>query len=383
MGYAEMKNGKLTMRFPEVAPDCELRIAFHRTLRIPDDNREYPLPPSLGFFEADHVDDFRDKVPSSWLDHGGIMLPMWQSEALWMSFESPSGRPFAVKVAAGKINAVSGESWKNELSFGRAKQDYLVAPNQPWIDGFCVAEGKIRQFVAMPLGGGYTAEEQITGKAEFGGLQIIAYPMKQSKWEEKKRQEYERMKAARDSMFPYGPPHQWPSTYGPVGPWNVNEPVHLASNGLYGAVVGASTSGALRSAALPKSAEMGLAPGGAMRQKIVVDEYGFDAWDQREFTRCYVHILNSEDYFGVTGKMPKSRPLSASDYSSRGLPWFEHYGKGEALKGSETLSDLHSVAALGIKKGEKPLPENEPAMISPGKVSILGAPPGAARDGKW
>ena len=31
----------------------------------------------------------------------------------------------------------------------------------------------IRQFVAMPLGAGYTAEEQITGEAEHGGLQIV------------------------------------------------------------------------------------------------------------------------------------------------------------------------------------------------------------------
>ena len=39
-------------------------------------------------------------------------------------------------------------------------------------------EDFIRQFVAMPLGEGFTAEEQITGKAEHGGLQIIVYPMK-------------------------------------------------------------------------------------------------------------------------------------------------------------------------------------------------------------
>jgi len=45
-------------------------------------------------------------------------------------------------------------------------------------DGYCVEKGTIRQFVAMPLGRGYTAEEQVTGQAEHGGLQIVAYPMK-------------------------------------------------------------------------------------------------------------------------------------------------------------------------------------------------------------
>jgi hypothetical protein len=33
-----------------------------------------------------HVDDFAEKVPSPWLEHGGVMLPMYQSEALWLSF---------------------------------------------------------------------------------------------------------------------------------------------------------------------------------------------------------------------------------------------------------------------------------------------------------
>ena len=44
-------------------------------------------------------------------------------------------------------------------------------------------KGVIRQFVAMPLGAGYTAEEQITGKAEHGGLQIVVYPMKREVFE--------------------------------------------------------------------------------------------------------------------------------------------------------------------------------------------------------
>ena len=73
----------------------------------------------------------------------------------------------AVKVAAGKINAVTGEGWENELS--SRPQDYVVIPEQPWLDGFSVMEGMIRQFVAMPLGEGFTAEEQLTGEAEHGG----------------------------------------------------------------------------------------------------------------------------------------------------------------------------------------------------------------------
>ena len=34
------------------------------------------------------------------------MLPMYQSEAMWLNFDSPSGYPFAIRIAAGKIDAV-------------------------------------------------------------------------------------------------------------------------------------------------------------------------------------------------------------------------------------------------------------------------------------
>jgi hypothetical protein len=55
-------------------------------------------------------------------------------------------------------------------------------PELPWVDGYCVENGVIRQFVAMPLGDGYSAEEQITGAAEHGGVQIAVYPMKKERY---------------------------------------------------------------------------------------------------------------------------------------------------------------------------------------------------------
>jgi hypothetical protein len=36
--------------FPNVHPEARLRINFRRTLRVPDDGRDYPLPASLGFY---------------------------------------------------------------------------------------------------------------------------------------------------------------------------------------------------------------------------------------------------------------------------------------------------------------------------------------------
>lgn len=171
-----LEHNELVFRFPEIHDHAMLRIDFKRTLRIPDDNRSYDLPPSLGSFPLAHIDDHADCVPASWNEHGGVFLPMYQAEALWMNFSATMQYPFAVKIAAGKINAVTGKEWNRELHSG--PQDYMSIPRQPWLDGFCVSESHIRQFVAMPLGKGYTAEEQLTGKAEHGGLQIIVYPMK-------------------------------------------------------------------------------------------------------------------------------------------------------------------------------------------------------------
>jgi hypothetical protein len=108
------------------------------------------------------------------LKRGGVVMPMYQSEALWIDFSS--SYPFAVKVAAGKINAVSGEPWSPDLQ--QEPQNYLVLPDQPWLDGFAVGEGVIRQFVAMPLGAGYSVEEQLTGQAVTGGIQLQAYPIR-------------------------------------------------------------------------------------------------------------------------------------------------------------------------------------------------------------
>jgi hypothetical protein len=48
-------------------------------------------------------------------------------------------------------DAVTGDPWSRDLQAD--PQNYLVLPEQPWLDGFAVRKGVIRQFVAMPLGG--------------------------------------------------------------------------------------------------------------------------------------------------------------------------------------------------------------------------------------
>ena len=103
----ELKDDELVFRFPEVHESAKLRVGFQRTLRIPDDNRAYPLPPGFGTFPLNHVDDYADRVPEAWRRHGGVFLPMHQAEAMWINFRT--SYPMAVKVAAGKIDALTGK----------------------------------------------------------------------------------------------------------------------------------------------------------------------------------------------------------------------------------------------------------------------------------
>ncbi len=307
----ELRDNELKISFPHVHEAAEMSLDFKRTLRIPDDGRDYPLPPGLGSFPIRHVDDYADRLPELWRKHGGVMLPMHQSEALWLNFKSDY--PFAVKVATGKINAITGETWRDGIH--RDPQDYMVIPKQPWLDGYCIEEGSIRQFVAMPLGNGYTVEEQITGEAAHGGLQIVAYPMKAEAYRRmRERSEMRRRPLDQGYMFK----------------------------------------------SLDMMEDMGLAQGGRMRQEVYEDPDSFDVWDTRTSSRCFVHIANSLAWGAITGTEPPTRPLSAWQYSRAGLPWFDLYGTdGTALNGAAPFNEVKTVKEMGEEKGEKPLPENK------------------------
>ena len=322
----ELRNDALVFSFPDVHRDAVLSIDFQRTLRIPDDDGEYPLPPGLGSFPVRHIDDHAERVPERWLSHGGVMLPMYQSEAMWLSFDSPERYPFAVRIAAGKINAVTGDEWTNELN--AEPQDYVVVPDQPWLDGYCVERGVIRQFVAMPLGSGYSAEEQLTGQAEHGGVQIVAYPMKREAYDRLRRRERRAFFVAEGDAICYS--------------------------------------------MAPASMDMGLAPGGRMRQEIYDDPHSFDVWDTRQASRCFVHLTNALVWRSITTQDPPTTPPTADEYTRAGLPWFEYYASDlRALAGGERFGGMKSVAQLGKQKGDVPLPENTP--VEPGNVIRLRA----------
>jgi hypothetical protein len=194
-----------------------------------------------------------------------------------------------------------------------------VAPDQPWLDGYCVEKGIIRQFVAMPLGEGYSAEEQLTGEAEFGGMQIEVFPMRPEVFEKR---------------FP-------------VRAEQILEEMHL-----------------FRACPAPAGG-MGLAPGGRMRQEIYSDPYSIHDWDTGHGSRCFIHLVNSATWQAVTGQRPPSQPPTAKQYTNAGYPWFDYYDREmKALGGSKTLSELKSVKEMGQDKHAEPLPENASISVT-------------------
>jgi hypothetical protein len=74
------------------------------------------------------------------------------------------------RIYSGAINVITGQRKlfeKNAVS----TQDFVVTPKQKRLDGFCVGNEHIRQFVAMPLGKKYGVEQQLTGQERIGGVQ--------------------------------------------------------------------------------------------------------------------------------------------------------------------------------------------------------------------
>ncbi len=330
-----LEHDDLVFRFPNIEPRSQFSISFMRTLRIPETEQTYFLPPGIGTFPLRHAEDYAQNLPARTVDRGGVIMPMWQAEAMWMNFnndgpewsdqnsmESGYGLPVAIKIAAGKINAVSGEAWRPGLH--RDPQDYAVSPAQPWLDGFAVEKGVIRQFVAMPLGEGYSVEEQLTQSGEWGGVQISVTPLKASVWQ--------RIKGSRRSEV------------------------------LMDACMSLCCS----------SMEMGLGAGGRMHQEIYEDTFNLEDWDWEATERVFVSLVHAKDWLSITGEPASNEPPSAKEYSEAGLPWFDYYAADlQALPGSDALSGVKSVAEIFKDKtgaqltGSKDVQTAKPIILGP------------------
>ena len=302
-------------------------VSFQRTLRIPDDGNQYPLPPGLGLLPVHPVAEYRRQAPDWWHDDE-FFIPMYQREAMWLGFDGADWKPNAVQVGVGGIDAISGEAWGPGLIAN--PQNYIVCPDQPWLDGINTGSGLIRQFVAMPLGSGYTIEGQLTGSERTGGIQLVVFEPKPGR-------------------FPDRAP---PSTRRP------------------------SAAAAFEATVTP-GAELGLAAGGRMEQAIYRDAYGIDTWDGSQSAAVSVHIVNSEQYQAMTGRRAPRTPVSARVYTLHGLPWFALYNETRVdIEGSPRLAAVRSTAEIDRATTGRTSPDDQPIAGTEDQMRRLkGKPP--------
>ena len=311
-------DGGNTLRLGEVS------VTFQRTLRLPDSGKTYPLPPGLGTFPIRRVADYADTVPEGWAERGGVFLPMYQREAMWLSF---GGSPHALKVGIGKVCAISGERWNDELE--KKPQNYVVVGEQPWLDGIASGKGTIRQFVAMPLGRGLTVEGQVTGEEKFGGIQLQVHAPRPGTRAEAEARRGTLLADECDSGG-FG---------GELACMTCAAPMPAAPKG-----------GVMRKRS--SAGSMGLAAGGKMKQKIYPDPYGVDTWEEERDARVFVHIVNSQLWREITGEEPPQTPVTAKSYAKAKLPWFDLYDEGEAtVNPTDTLKQVKSLAQLEAEQG--------------------------------
>lgn len=297
-------------------------VSFQRTLRIPDDGNTYPLPPGLGLLPVHAVADYRRRAPAWWRDDD-FFIPMYQREALWLGFEGAGWKPNAVQVGVGGINAISGGSWPRELE--ASPQNYIVCPDQPWLDGINTGTGLIRQFVAMPLGSGYTIEGQLTGDERLGGLQLQVFEPK---------------------------PGRFPDRAPPANHTAASQRMRLES--------------------IASGPGLGLAAGGRMKQKVYRDVHGIESWDRGNAAAIFVHIVNSEQYLAMTGRAAPETPVSASVYTAHGLPWFVLYDEArEEIEGAARLAAVESTADIDKARTGRTAANDRPIEVSADQMRKL------------
>jgi hypothetical protein len=315
---------------------CRFYLSLCRTLRVPDDGRDYPLPAGLGRLPIRNLRSLESPaIPPAWRGRPAGLVCLHPTEATWLSF-GESGF-FALQVAAGGINAITGTAQEKMLV--RDPQNYVVTPEQPWLDGFRVGPDAVRQFVAMPLGKGFTAEGQVAGAEKIGGLQLrVIPPQIDVYWEKSVRPCCER---------------RWRTLT--ARPRSRDEIQVVACCG--------------------GSAEMGFGAGGRIRQKIYADPHPVGTWDESAALACELHVIDARRWPDLTGEQVPTKPPTPQQYADAGIPWFYYESEAVTLAGQAPIAGIKSVGTMFSEKTGMDLPDND--MIEVAEPIKLGSKVGA------
>ncbi|KPI38448.1 Ubiquitin-60S ribosomal protein L40 [Cyphellophora attinorum] len=355
-------------------PDNEqnLAISFHRTIRVPDTKSEYDLPPSLGKFPLVQASDYAHKLPVDMAKKGGLLMPMYQREAMWINFTAPS--KFAIKIFVGGVNVVSGNpagsapmptAETDDKDLRSRLQDYVVVPAQDWIDGVACSGGYVKQFVAMRMGDGYSIEAQLTGEETFGGIQFEVTP--------------ETVPILPEPGVPYniqvktltGRTISLSNVFTTTTilevmqmiqdqegiPPDQQRLIFRARQLEQKRTLGACKIGADAIVRLVLRLRggghgpvpMALAAGGKIKQSISPDYSEAKDWDVENTMTFNVQILSTPAFEAITGRKAPPTPITAETYHRHGFPFFKLYEEQSQVFGN--FGAVKSVAEIdGVKE---------------------------------
>ena len=350
------------------------RITFNRTLRVPEDGKTYPLPAGLGRFPIHRATDFSARVPASWLTEGSYFIPLHQKEALYLEFGGPEWHPSIAKVCVGKVNAISGGIYSENI-LGH-KQDYVQIPQQRWLDGINAGDGVVRQFVAMPLGSGYSVEAQVTDEETLGGFQLLVIqpkegrfpmhsPMLKGIFEKVRRTQREAEYKINSSIAAaLILTREEKRLYFSL--LNIEEPelMYQPADGHEEDFPGGD-----------EDVSMAIAAGGSIKQDIFSDTYGPETWDANKSRLVRIHMVNSIAYEKITGEPPPPSPISKEDYQYHGIPWYSNYNEtSPKLKAASAFRRILGVSAIDQKRGLDDANSGVSMNISPEEIRRIRTP---------
>ena len=293
---------------------------------------------------------------------------------MWIRFKSKEA--FAIKIYVGGINAISGEPYRENIAtaFRRAQisqdnertlQDYVVTPNQLWLDGIAPEPGKVRQFTAVPLNSGYSVEAQLLGSDILGGVQIEVTATKKFSLEQLKSSMQIIVNKAGGETFTVacnvhdtiyqlkieiavreGTPAEQQSLIfngKRLADDFTLEAYHIKNGSMIHFALKLS-GGAMR---VVRDTRMSWAAGGLIRQSIQKDTVPPDAWAPETSLALLVHVLDSAQFSAITGLGPPPTPISIESYNAMGKPFFHL---------DEAASDVHGTgfeSVLSVKQMDK------------------------------